>query len=69
MCPICEEQGVLNSKEEVCRNCGSLEGIVGEECVQEVERAMGNCLDITGLPVLARHGDQMVVLQHTQHHC
>ena len=34
VCPICEEEGVLNLKEEVCRNCGSLEGIVGEECAR-----------------------------------
>ena len=33
-CPICEEEGVLNLKEEVCRNCGSLEGIVEEECAR-----------------------------------
>lgn len=34
VCPICEEEGVLNLKEEVCRNCGSLEGIVEEECAR-----------------------------------
>lgn len=34
VCPICEEQGVLNLKDEVCRNCGSLEGIVEEDCAR-----------------------------------